>query len=228
MLFTNVFLTLAILLNSINIANFNDRTNKNQVSVEKNDILTLNLGEKFFEYEDFVPEYFLKCEVNETRCKGFTNRVFENNFNEYYSGLKYKMNFLTDEIKKMEDNSYAFTSEYIFHRKNHMITELESIYDKIDSMTLKQKRKIIFYEYTNLNVEKYGGLFGISIIYSDKETPFLIGTIVMPDYIGELETFVTYKSLKSYSEKNSIPNGKIYTEPLSYFDRYFLNTVGFK
>lgn len=228
MLFTNVFLTLAILLNSINIANFNDRINKNQVSVEKNNILTLNLEENFFEYEKLVPNYFLKCELNEIRCKGFTNKIFENNFNDHYENLKLKMEFLTDEIKKMEENSYTFTSEYIFHRKNHILTELESIYDKINSMNLKQKRKIIFYEHKNPNIEKYDGFLGVSIIYGDKETPFLIGTIVMPDYIGELESFITYKSIKSYSEKNVTLNGKMYTEPLSYFDRYFLNTVGFK
>ncbi len=228
LLFANIFLTVAILLNNVNTVNYNDRVNKNQVSVEKNDILTLNLEDKFFNYDELVPDYFSNCDMVETRCRGFTNKAFENNFNDFYTSLKSKMEFLYDEIKNMEDNSYAFTSEYVFHRKSHILTEIKSICDKIDSMTVKQKRKIVNYEFVNNNFEKYDGTLGFSIVYNDKDKPFLIGTITMPDYIGELESLITYKSLQLYSEKNNILGGKIYAEPLSYFDRYFLNTVGFR
>ena len=127
-----------------------------------------------------------------------------------------------------ENNSQAFSSEYLFHRKNHIPTEIISLFEKIDSMTLKEKRKFICYEYRNNDLNKYNGLIGFTIIYNDRENPFLLGTIVMPKYIGTLESFITSKSIEEYKSTYKILSENIYSEPLSYFDRYFLSTVGFK
>ena len=55
MILANVFLSVAMFLNSINIVNFNDKSNKNQLSVEKNDILTLKFEENSFNLDNLAP-----------------------------------------------------------------------------------------------------------------------------------------------------------------------------
>lgn len=228
MLLANVFLTVAMFLNSINVINFNDKLYKNQLSVEKNDILSLRFEDNVLDLEKLAPKYFLNSEVIETRGKGLLSKSFEKNFEEFYSDLKMKTSFLDEEIDMLENNSQAFSSEYLFHRKNHISTEIISLFEKIDSMTLKEKRKLICYEYRNNDLNKYNGLIGFTIIYNDRENPFLLGTIVMPKYIGMLESFITSKSIEEYKSTYKILSENIYSEPLSYFDRYFLSTVGFK
>lgn len=227
MIFANVFLSLAIILNTINIVNFNEKLNKNQLSVEKNDILTLKFEEGFFKFDEIAPKYFLNSQVNEIRCKGFMGKNFKISFDEFYSHLNSKVDFLNFELEKFKNNSQAFTGEYVFHRKNHIITEIENLKDYIENMDNRQKRKIIYYEYINNEIDKYDGFLGFSIILNDKENPFLIGTIVMPEYIGTLEPVITYRSIDLYRDKYK-NNNDIQTKPLSYFDKYFLNSVGFK
>lgn len=227
MILANVFLSVAMFLNSINIVNFNDKSNKNQLSVEKNDILTLKFEENSLNLDNLAPKYFLDAQITEMKCKGLMSKSFEKNFDEFYTELNANIKFLEDEIERLKNNSQAFTSEYIFHRKNHLITEIESLRDKIEEMSLKQKRKLLCYEYRNNEMQKYGGFLGFSVIYNDKDNPFLIGTIVMPEYIGKLEPLITNKSISLYRERYKNLND-IHTEPLSYFDKYFLNTAGFK
>lgn len=227
MIFANVFLSLAIILNTLNIVNFNEKLNKNQLSVEKNDVLTLKFDEGFFKFDEIAPKYFLNSQVNEIRCKGFMGKNFEKNFDEFYENLNSKIDFLNLELEKFENNSQAFVGEYVFQRKNHIITEIESLKDYMESMDNKQKRKIIYYEYINNEINKYNGFLGFSIILNDKENPILVGTIVMPEYIGNLESLITYKSINLYRNKYK-NNNDIHTKPLSYFDKYFLNAVGFK
>ena len=228
MILTNIFLSLAILLNSINIINFSDKSNKNQLSVEKNDMMSLKISQNIFDLDKNAPTYFLNSNVEEIKCKGLLNKSFENNFEKFFDGLLNKLNFLTEEIKVIENNSQVFTSEYIFHRKNHIRTSVECLIDRINSMSLKEKRKILFYEYRNNSIEKYDGLLGFSLIYNDKNNPSLIGTIVMPDYIGKLEPIITAKSISLFKSSFKNVNDNINAEPLNYFDRYFLTTVGFK
>lgn len=227
MIFANVFLSLAIILNTINIVNFNEKLNKNQLSVEKNDVLTLKFEEGFFKFNDIAPKYFLDSQVNEIRCKGFIGKNFENSFDEFYSKLNSKIDFLNLELENFKNNSQAFVGEYVFQRKNHIMSEIECLKDYMDNMDNKQKRKIVYYEYTNSEIDKYDGFLGFSIILNDKENPFLVGTIVMPEYIGSLESLITYRSIDLYRNKYK-NNNDIHTKPLSYFDKYFLKSVGFK
>lgn len=226
LILTNVFLSIAMFFNSINFINFH-KADK-QISVERNDIMSLNYNDDLFNVEENAPKYFLESNMNEFKVRGVLNKNFEKSFEEFYSGLILNMQFLQDELDRLDNNSQAFSSEYMFHRKNHIITEIENLKDRIDGMSIKDKRKLICYEYRNESISTYDGLLGFSIIYSDKENPFLIGTIVMPEYIGKIEPFVTFKSISTYKTRYKTVNEKFYTEPLNYFDRYFLTTVGFK
>ena len=227
LILANVFLSLAMFLNSINIVNFNDRLNKNQLSVEKNDVLLMKFNDSKIDLDVLSPKYFLDSQVRELKCKGMTNKNVLKNFEDFYDEVKSNIKILEDDLKRIEYSSQAFNSEYIFHRKNHITTEIQSMIDRIEQLTLKEKRKLICYTYTNPEVKKYDGLLGFSVIYNDKEKPFLFGTVVMP-YIGKLESFVTLRSINLYKSQHKILSDTIYAEPLSYFDRYFLNTVGFK
>lgn len=228
MILANVFLSVAMFLNSINIVNFNDRLNKNQLSVEKNDILLMKLNDSKIDLDLLSPKYFSDSQVREVKCKGMTSKNVLKNFEDFYDEVKSNIKILEDDLKKIEDSSQAFNSEYIFHRKNHITTEIQSLIDRIEQLPLKEKRKLICYTYVNPEVKKYDGLLGFSVIYNDKERPFLFGTVVMSPYIGKLESFVTLKSINLYKSQYKILSDTIYAEPLSYFDRYFLSTVGFK
>lgn len=228
MILTNVFLSIAMFFNSMNLINFHTKMDKNVVSVEKNDIMSLNLNEFSFDIEDNTPKYFIGSSVNEYKFKSILNKNFENEFGEFYAGINVKLGFLYNEVDRLSKHSQAFSSEYIFHRKNHIITEIRSLTDRIDNMSIKDRRKLICYEYINNEIEDYNGLLGFSIIYNDKESPYLVGTIVMPNYIGEIETVLTANSINTYRSNYKIPNEMFYSEPLNYFDRYYLNTLGFK
>lgn len=227
MIFANVFFSLAIFLNTFNIVNFNEKSYKNQLSVEKNDFIFLKSDDNSFDFEKISPKYFLDSQVNEIRLKGMTPKSFEKNFDEFYEYIGTKIKFLEDEITNLNENSQAYTSEYIFQRKNHILCEIENFKDYINEMDMREKRKIICYEYINSEIDKYDGVLGFSIICHDKDEAYFLGTIVMPDYIGELECSLTSKSIDLYRNKYKNFNN-IYTIPLSYFDRYFLNTVGFR
>lgn len=228
MTLTNVFLSIALFFNTMNIINFNSKDHKNAVSVEKNDIMSLKLSEFSFDIEGNAPKYFIDSSIKESKFKSILNKNFENEFSEFYASINNKMGFLHNEVDKLLKHSQAFSSEYIFHRKNHIVTQIKSLTDRIDNMSIKDRRKIICYEYINEGIEDYNGLLGFSIIYNDKENPYLIGTIVMPNYIGEIETILTSSSINRYKSKYKIIGDMFYSEPLNYFDRYYLSTLGFK
>lgn len=228
MILANVFLSVAMFFNSMNIINFNNKFNKNQLSVEKNDVLLMKFNDVKIDLDNLSPKYFLNSEVREIKCRGIINKNVSKNFEDLYNEIKSNIKILEDDLKKIEENSQAFNSEYIFQRKNHIVTEIQSLNDNIEQLSSKEKRKLICYVYKNPEITKYDGILGFSVIYNDKENPFLIGTIVMPNYIGKLESFVTAKSLSLYKSQHKNVGEIIYAEPLSYFDRYFLNTVGFK
>ena len=228
MILTNVFLSVFIILNSINIINFNDKSNKYQLSVEKSDVLKLNFDNLEMDLYNKIPN-ISDVIVKEVKPKVIVlSKNFNKNFDEFYEYINSRTKFLYDELDMLNQNSQAYNSEYLFQRKVHIKTELESLSDKIENMSLKQKKKLIYIEYENHNIDKYDGLLGFSIIYNDKDNPILLGTIVMPEYIGKLEVPLTIKSIDFYKSKYKVQNDNIYTEPLSYFDRYFLNSVGFK
>ncbi len=166
--------------------------------------------------------------IYESRVKGILNKNFEKSFDEFYDQINTKISFLEGEIEKIENNTQAFSSEYIFHRKNHIMTEIQNLRNRIENMSTREKRKLICYEYRNTDVNNYEGVLGFSVIYADKDKPFLIGTVAMPDYIGKIEPLITFRSLDTYRSKYKTTADKFYTEPLNYFDRYFLETVGFK
>ena len=227
MTFTNVFLGIAIFLNSISFIS-SSKACKNQSSVEKSDIMVLNYNEDLFDLYESSPKYFLDSLIYESRVKGILNKNFEKSFDEFYDQINTKISFLEGEIEKIENNTQAFSSEYIFHRKNHIMTEIQNLRNRIENMSTREKRKLICYEYRNTDVNNYEGVLGFSVIYADKDKPFLIGTVAMPDYIGKIESLITFRSLDTYRSKYKTTADKFYTEPLNYFDRYFLETVGFK
>ncbi len=226
MILTNVFLSIAMFFNTMNV-HLGNRSDKEVLSVEKNDILILNLNENLYENKN-IPSYFLNHTLKEYKPKGILNKNFDNEFNEFYASLNMKLSYLHKEIDNLSINSQAYSSEYVFHRKNHIKSQLESLIEKIDKMSIKDRRKLIYYEYVNEDIKDYDGLLGFSIIYNDKYNPSLVGTIVMPKYIGELETLITHNSINTYKFDYRILTNNFYAEPLSYFDRYYLTTVGFK
>ena len=228
MILTNVFISVFLILNSINIINFNDKMDKYQLSVEKNNVLTLKHSDLEEKLCHDASEFVKNMTINEIKPKGILNRNFNKFYEEFRNYVYSKINILDQELEMLNNNSQAFSSEYLFQRNVHIKTELVSLTDKIDNLSLKQKKKLIYIEYINPESPKYDGTVGFSIIYNDKSDPVLLGTLVMPEYIGELETFLTAKSIDLYKSKYKIHSEYIYTEPLSYFDRYFLNSVGFK
>lgn len=229
MILTNVFLSVFLIFNSINIINSNDKTNKYQLSVEKKDVLTLNFNNIHKDLEEFKEgDLLLNLDTIETRPKGILNNNFKKSFEEFYNNIILQTNFLDEELNRLEENSQAYSSEYLFQRKLHIKTQLVSLLDKIESINTKQKKKLICYEYRNSNIDKYNGVLGFSIVYNDKEKPILIGTVVMPEYIGELESLLTIKTIENYKSRYKVHSDYIYAEPLSYLDRYFLNSVGFQ
>ena len=64
MTFTNVFLGIAIFLNSISFIS-SSKACKNQSSVEKSDIMVLNYNEDLFDLYESSPKYFLDSLVYE-------------------------------------------------------------------------------------------------------------------------------------------------------------------
>ncbi|WP_044035496.1 hypothetical protein [Candidatus Arthromitus sp. SFB-rat-Yit] len=227
MIFTNVFLGIAIFLNSIACSTFN-KVSTNQISAEKSDVMVLNSNEEFFDLHKNSPRYFLDSIVYENRAKGLLSKNFEKNFEEFYDQINDRLLFLEREIEKIENNAQAFSSEYIFHRRNYIMTGIQNLRNRIECMSVRDKRKLICYEYKNGDIGNYDGILGFSIIYADKYKPFLIGSIAMPDYIGKIEPMITYRTLSTYKSKYKITNEKFYAEALNYLDRYFLETVGFK
>lgn len=228
MILANVFLSVAMFFNSINIINSNNKFNKNQLSMEKNDVLLMRFDDVKIDVDNLSPKYFLNSEVREIKCRGIINKNISKNFDDLYNEIKSNIKILEYDLKKIDENSQAFNSEYIFQRKNHIETEIQSLNDNIQQLSSKEKKKLICYIYKNPEIKKYNGILGFSVIYNDRENPFLIGTLVMPSYIGKLEPFVTAKSLNLYKSQYKNVGDIIYAEPLSYFDRYFLNSVGFK
>ncbi len=92
MTFTNVFLGIAIFLNSISFIS-SSKACKNQSSVEKSDIMVLNYNEDLFDLYESSPKYFLDSLIYESRVKGILNKNFEKSFDEFYDQINTKISF---------------------------------------------------------------------------------------------------------------------------------------